>query len=102
MSHRPPSIFGVAGCLEVTLAHHEERGLEDSEYEARPLQDIRGHDVFVLHNLHGDDAESGNDKLCRLLFFCGAVRDLGAARVTSVTPHLCYARKDRRTKPTIR
>src|SRR6185503_6762575 len=46
-----------------------------------------------------DAKESGNDKLCRLLFFCGALKDDGAARVTAVTPYLCYARKDRRTKP---
>ena len=40
-----------------------------------------------------------NDKLCRLLFFIGALKDAGAARVTAVVPYLCYARKDRRTKP---
>ncbi len=88
----------VAGRLEVTLALHEERGFEDGEHKARPLQDVRGHDVFVLHSLYGDDNESGNDKLCRLLFFCGALKDSGAQRVTAVTPYLCYARKDRRTK----
>ncbi len=55
--------------------------------------------MFVLHSLHGDAGESGNDKLCRLLFFCGALKDAGAACVTAVTPYLCYARKDRRTKP---
>ena len=38
------------------------------------------------------------DKLCRLLFFLGALKDAGAARVTVVAPYLCYARKDRRTK----
>ena len=27
------------------------------------------------------------------------IKDAGAARVTAVTPYLCYARKDRRTKP---
>jgi ribose-phosphate pyrophosphokinase len=43
--------------------------------------------------------ESANDKLCRLLFFIGALKDAGAARVTAVVPYLCYARKDRRTKP---
>ena len=53
----------------------------------------------VLHSLHGDAGESANDKLCRLLFFCGALKDAGAACVTAVTPYLCYARKDRRTKP---
>jgi ribose-phosphate pyrophosphokinase len=33
------------------------------------------------------------------LFFIGALKDVGAARVTVVAPYLCYARKDRRTKP---
>jgi len=31
-------------------------------------------------------------------FHC-ALKDAGAARVTAVAPYLCYARKDRRTKP---
>ncbi len=109
MNQRPMSFFGLQGSrklaesvaarLEAPLALHEERAFEDGEHKARPLQDVRGHDVFVLHSLHGDDSESGNDKLCRLLFFCGALKDAGAAQVTAVTPYLCYARKDRRTKP---
>jgi ribose-phosphate pyrophosphokinase len=33
------------------------------------------------------------------LFYVGALKDAGAARVTAVVPYLCYARKDRRTKP---
>ncbi len=108
MQHAPMAVFGlhatrelallVARRLEVELAPHEEREFEDGEHKARPLQDVRGHDVFVLHALHGDEDQSANDKLCRLLFFCGAVRDAGAARVTAVVPYLCYARKDRRTK----
>src|SRR5208282_6620135 len=89
----------VAGRLEVALAVHEERNFEDGEHKTRALQDVRGHDVFVLHSLHGDASESGNDKLCRLLFFCGALKYAGAERVTAVTPYLCYARKDSRTKP---
>jgi len=109
MPQHPLSFFGlqgsralaehVAGRLEVALAPHEERNFEDGEHKTRPLQDVRGHDVFVLHSLNGDEYESGNDKLCRLLFFCGALKDAGAAHVTAVTPYLCYARKDRRTKP---
>ena len=88
----------VATHLATTLAPHEERSFEDGEHKARPLKDVRGHDVYVVHALHGDHAQSANDKLCRLLFFCGALRDSGAASVTAVTPYLCYARKDRRTK----
>lgn len=89
----------VADRLEVALALHEERNFEDGEHKTRSLQDVRGHDAYVLHSLHGDAAASGNDKLCRLLFFCGALKDAGAARVTAIAPYLCYARKDRRTKP---
>jgi len=109
MNNRPLSFFGLEGSrslagrvadrLEIALARHEERNFEDGEHKTRSLQEVRGHDVFVLHSLHGDAGESGSDKLCRLLFFCGALRDAGAERVTAVIPYLCYARKDRRTKP---
>lgn len=85
--------------LDVPLAPHEEREFEDGEHKARPLVSVRGGDVFVLHSLYGDDRQSGNDKLCRLLFFIGALKDAGAARVTAVVPYLAYARKDRKSKP---
>jgi len=88
----------VAERLSTALAAHEEREFEDGEHKARPLQSVRGCDVYVVHSLHGDNAQSANDKLCRLLFFCGALRDSGAASITAVLPYLCYARKDRRTK----
>ncbi len=109
MSGRPLALFGmqasrayaemVAAALEIPLARHEERGFEDGEHKSRPLQDVRGHDAFVIHALHGDAEQTAAEKLCRLLFFCGALKDAGAERVTAVTPYLCYARKDRRTKP---
>jgi len=88
----------VAARLGTTLGRHEERYFEDGEHKARPLDTVRGRDAYVLHALYGDDGATANDKLCRLLFFCGACRDAGAASVTAVTPYLCYARKDRRTK----
>jgi ribose-phosphate pyrophosphokinase len=88
----------VAARLGVPLSAHEERAFEDGEHKARPLVSVRGRDVFVLDSLHADDRRSPNDRLCRLLFFSGAVRDASAARVTAVVPYLCYARKDRRTK----
>ena len=81
------------------LAAHEEREFEDGEHKARPLDDVGGADVYVVQGLHSGPEQSANDKLCRLLFLIGALKDAGAARVTAVTPYLCYARKDRRTKP---
>ncbi len=89
----------VAQALGRALAAHEEREFEDGEHKARPLAPVQGADVYVIHSLYGDGSQSANDKLCRLLFFIGAVKDAGAARVTAVAPYLCYARKDRRTKP---
>jgi ribose-phosphate pyrophosphokinase len=80
------------------LSPHEERSFEDGEHKARPLENVRGRDVYVVQSLYGDGSQSVNDKLCRLLFFVGALRDAAAAHVTAIVPYLCYARKDRKTK----
>jgi ribose-phosphate pyrophosphokinase len=89
----------IAADLKIGLAAHEEREFEDGEHKSRPLDDVSGNDVYVIQSLHSAPQQSANDKLCRLLFFIGALKDAGAARVTAVVPYLCYARKDRRTKP---
>ena len=95
------SEFGerIARTLEQPLAQHEEREFEDGEHKARPLEDVSGESVYVVQSLHSGPRDSANDKLCRLLFFIGALKDAGASHVTAVVPYLCYARKDRRTKP---
>lgn len=90
---------GVSRALGAPLAAHEEREFEWGQHKARPLVNVRGRDVYVLHSLHGEPGQSANDKLCRLLFFLGALRDASAGRVTAVVPFLCYSRKDRKTKP---
>jgi ribose-phosphate pyrophosphokinase len=88
----------MAAHLQRPLNAHEERSFEDGEHKTRPLDPVEGADVYVLHSTHGGPEESANDKLCRLLFFIGALKDAGAHRITAVVPYLCYARKDRRTK----
>lgn len=88
----------VAGRLRVRLAAHEEREFEWGQHKCRPLEGVRGADAYVIHSLHGEHGQSVNDKLCRLLFFAGALRDAGATRITAVVPYLCYSRKDRQTK----
>jgi ribose-phosphate pyrophosphokinase len=89
----------LARALQLPASAHEERAFEDGEHKSRPLVSVRGADVYVLQSLYGDPLHSGNDKLCRLLFFIGALKDAAAARVTAVVPYLAYARKDRQTKP---
>jgi len=88
----------VAAALGEPLAAHEERDFVDGEHKIRPLDDVEGADVYLVQSLYSDERSSVDDKLIRLLFFIGALKDAGAARVTAVVPYLCYGRKDRRTK----
>lgn len=88
----------VSECLSIPLGRHEEREFEDGEHKARSLMSVRLRDVFVVQSLYSDATASVNDKLCRLLFFIGALKDASAASVTAVVPYLCYARKDRKSQ----
>ncbi len=85
--------------LGVHISEHEERAFEDGEHKTRPLENVRNQNVYVIDSLYSDEEQSVNDKLCRLLFFIGALKDAFAQKVTAVIPYLCYARKDRKTKP---
>ena len=84
--------------LKTEIASHEERTFEDGEFKIRALDRVRGEHVFVCESLAADASLSVSDKLCRLAFFCGSLRDAGAERVTAVVPYLAFWRKDRRTK----
>ena len=89
----------VSAQLEAPLYAIEERSFEDGEHKIRPLVSVEDTDAYVIHTLHGDETQTVNDKLCRILFLINTLKDHGAARVTAVLPYLCYARKDRRTQP---
>lgn len=91
--------LAVAKHMGLALSPLEEREFEDGEHKSRPLCSVRGSDVYVLQSLHADSHASVNDKLCRLLFLLGALRDASAARITAVVPYLGYARKDRKSQP---
>lgn len=108
VSDRPMRLFGMGATRDLSqaiakelgceLARHEERLFEDGEHKFRPLCSVAGASSYVIQSLHSSPGESVNDKLCRLLFLIGALKDAGSAGVTAVLPYLCYARKDRRTK----
>jgi len=88
----------IAAHLGSSLAAHEERDFAYGEHKARPLVDVAGEDVCIISSLHGDKSLSVNDKICRVMFFAGALKDAGARQVTAVLPFLAYSRKDRKTK----
>ena len=89
----------VAAALDTELDEHHERAFADGEHEIRSEVNVRGRDAFVVQSLYADPEFSVNDKLARLLFFLGSLRDAAAERVTAVVPYLCYQRKDRKSKP---
>lgn len=89
----------IAGSLGVSLTQHEERDFEDGEHKIRPVESVRGRDVYLIASLAGDERWSVSEKLVRTLFLTGALRDASARSVTAVMPYLAYARKDRRTQP---
>lgn len=76
----------VAKELSLQLSTHEEKEFEDGEHKSRPLENVRNQEVFVIHSLYSDPSQSVNDKLCRLLFFIGALKDASAKKVTAVIP----------------
>ena len=93
-----PLLTRICSRLGVNAGVHEEREFEDGEHKIRPLEEVRGRDVYVVQSLYGGGSMSINDRLIRTLFFLATLRDAGAARLTAVVPYLCYARKDMRTK----
>ena len=90
----------VARELGITLAPHEEREFEDGEHKAPPtaVQIVtRPHlTLYVVQSLYADAKQGVNDKLVRLLFFLGALKDASAARLTAIVPYLAYARRTAR------
>lgn len=91
MNTRPPLLFALHGTQEyaarvsrhmgLELAELEERAFEDGEHKTRALTSVESRNAVIFHALYGDDERSVNDKLCRLLFFCGALKDAGARHV---------------------
>ena len=45
---------GRRGCTPAAAGAHEEREFEDGEHKARPLENVRGKDVYVIQSLHGE------------------------------------------------
>ena len=88
----------LSACLDLPLASHEEREFDGGEHKLRSLVSVRGRSVYLVQSLCGDSLRSANDRLCRLLFFAGSLKEAGAASVTACIPYLAYARKEVRTK----
>ncbi|CAE7860196.1 folD [Symbiodinium microadriaticum] len=114
---RPFKVFGLGNsnkyatrvCEQlggIKLTKHTEKTFDDGEVYLKSGPEhndaeegnVRGHNVFVIQSLYSDNNESVNDKLVKLCFMCGSLKDASAHEVTPIIPHLGYARQDRKTE----
>ncbi len=66
----------------------------DGEIQVEILENVRGHDVFVVQST----CQPTNDNLMELLIMVDALRRSSAGRITAVMPYFGYARQDRRVR----
>jgi ribose-phosphate pyrophosphokinase len=82
----------VAALLKIKLGRCEIEEFPDHELHIVVLENLQGHDVYVIQPTHPPAA----DHLLELLLLADAVRRAGAGRLTAVIPYFGYARQDRR------
>jgi len=88
----------VAREADLPVVPIEERPFEGGEFKLRPLESVRGRQVFALQALAGTDDAPAASRFLRLLFLLLGLRDAGADSRVAVLPYFPFARKDRRTQ----
>lgn len=88
----------VAEHLDVELSKHVEEYFADHEAYLRSDVNVRDCDVYVIQSLYNGPDESLADKLTKMLFFIGSLRDASVRRITAVIPYLAFQRQDRKTE----
>jgi len=84
----------VAEAASWQLGSVETRDFPDGESYVRILADVAGKSVALACTL-----AHPNEGFLRLIYVADAVRALGAAEVTLISPYLSYMRQDRSFKP---
>ncbi len=88
----------TAKSMRAELSKGVDSSFPDGESYARPGEDVRGKDVFVIQSLHNVDNETVDTRLAKLAIFNNAAKYASAARITDVIPYLAYTRQDRKDR----
>lgn len=83
--------------LDIELSKHSEEYFADKEPLVMSEVNVRNCDVYVIQSLYTDEKETVAEKLVKLLFFVGSLKDASVRRITCVVPYLAYQRQDRKT-----
>lgn len=84
----------IAAHLNIPLGKATIGRFSDGETMVEILENVRGHDVFILQST----CAPTNDNLMELLSMSDALRRASAGRITAVIPYFGYARQDRRVR----
>lgn len=87
----------ISEYLGQSLTKIEVKRFPDGEIFVKILENIRGHDVFILQ----PTCQPGNDNLMELLIMMDACRRASAKRIICVLPYYGYARQDRKDQPRV-
>lgn len=79
------------------LTRIEVKRFPDGEIFVKILENIRGHDVFIIQ----PTCPPGNDNIMELLIMMDACRRASAKRIICVLPYYGYARQDRKDQPRV-
>ncbi len=90
-----PQLAGdVVRHLNLHLGRASVGRFSDGEVAVEILENVRGHDVFVLQST----CMPTNDTLMEIMVIVDALRRASAGRITAAIPYFGYARQDRRTR----
>jgi ribose-phosphate pyrophosphokinase len=90
-----PQLAGdVVRHLNIHLGRASVGRFSDGEVAVEILENVRGHDVFVLQST----CMPTNDTLMEIMVMVDALRRASAGRITAAIPYFGYARQDRRTR----
>lgn len=97
---KPASDYGkrVSDHLGISLSNYEEFYHPDAECYIRSLENVRRNRVFVLADLYTDQHQTVDQKLIKLFWFIGSLRDASAEEISVIARYYPYARSDRKVK----
>ncbi len=90
----PKLAQSVADHIGLSLGKAEVGRFSDGEIQVEILDNVRGHDVFIIQST----CQPTNDNLMELLIMVDALRRSSAGRITAVIPYFGYSRQDRRVR----
>ncbi|MBN1684574.1 MAG: ribose-phosphate pyrophosphokinase [Gammaproteobacteria bacterium] len=80
--------------LHIPLSKAEVGRFSDGEIRVEILENVRGHDVFIIQST----CAPTSDNLLELLIMADALHRASAKRITAVMPYFGFARQDRRIR----